>query len=66
MYRWWQYKEVGTFKNDISISNAETLDAIANIPSDIKKDETIHIILEVSDDQFPSMTRYQRVVLIAE
>lgn len=66
IYRWWQYKEVGTFKNEISISNSETPDVIAGIPASIKKGETIHIILEVSDDQFPNMTRYQRLLLTAE
>lgn len=65
-YRWWQYKEVGSYKGDVSISNSGTPDAIVTIPASIEKGETVHFILEVSDDRFPNMTRYQRVILMSE
>ncbi|MGB5666998.1 MAG: nucleoside hydrolase-like domain-containing protein [Maribacter sp.] len=65
-YSWWQYKEAGTYMGNVAISNPENMGVSLKIPSDLKKDETIHIILEVTDNQFPNMTRYQRVVLTSE
>ncbi len=65
-YSWWQYKEAGTYKGATTISDAGTATASVKIAGDIKKGETIHIILEVSDDAFPQLTRYRRVVLTAE
>lgn len=41
--------------------------AMKNIFSyDIKKGETIHVILEVSDTREFNLTRYQRVIIKAE
>ena len=65
-YLWWNYREVGSYEGEIAIENEDTPQATLQIPNDIKKDETIHIILEVKDDQFPYLTRYQRVVIESE
>lgn len=65
-YVWWQYKEAGTYKGEVTIDNADLPTATVQVPENIKKGETIHIILEVRDDQFPYLTRYQRVVIEME
>ncbi len=65
-YSWWHYKEAGTYMGDVIISDSETANPSLKVSMDIKKDETIHVILEVTDDDFPQMTRYRRVVLTAE
>lgn len=65
-YSWWQYREAGTYQGEVSISNADMAEASLKIPGDLVGGETIHMILEVTDDQFPNMTRYQRVVLAVE
>ena len=60
--KFWQYKEVGTCKEEAVITqkgnNAEIM-----IPAAAKKGETIHIIVEAEDNGSPALTRYQRVVL---
>jgi hypothetical protein len=62
-YHWWQYKEVGTYKGQISVLNSDNSKASFQMPVDIQKGETIHIILEVSDSGKPQLTRYQRVII---
>ena len=62
-YHWWQYDEVDTYSGKVSIQNADNKNASFKMPSDIKKGETIHLILEVKDNGSPQLTRYQRVVV---
>ncbi|WP_435355402.1 nucleoside hydrolase-like domain-containing protein [Emticicia sp. SJ17W-69] len=62
-YHWWQYEEVDTYNGKISIENADKKKASFKVPSDIKKGETIHLILEVKDNGTPQLTRYQRVIV---
>ncbi len=61
-YKWWQYKEAGTSKAEIEIRNAYAPQASFVCPDGANK--TIHIILEVQDDdpEHP-LTRYARVVV---
>lgn len=65
-YKWWQYEEVGTYKGTVKIANEKSTTASLSIPSDIKKGETIHIILEVTDNKTTPITRYQRVIITAQ
>jgi hypothetical protein len=65
-YRWWQYEEVGTYKGKVLIKNADSKNAQFTLPKDIKKGETLHIILEVTDDKPTQLTRYQRVIITGE
>lgn len=62
-YRWWQYQEAGTYGKCIDLQDANDQRLWLQIPSDIQKGETIHMICEVSDNGTPSLTRYQRVVI---
>ncbi|QIP14254.1 DUF1593 domain-containing protein [Spirosoma aureum] len=61
-YRWWQYEEAGTYAGQISIKHADQPKASITIPKDAEAGKTIHLILEVSDQGTPSLTRYQRVI----
>ena len=63
-FKWWQYKEAGTYTGIIEIKNAENKNASFTVPSDAKPGNTIHIILEGRDNGTPALTRYQRVVVI--
>ncbi|MFJ8795150.1 hypothetical protein [Streptomyces sp. NPDC102462] len=61
--RWWQYAEAGTYAGDVTVAGADSLSASVRIPRDARAGDTIHVILEVTDDgEFP-ITRYQRVVI---
>jgi hypothetical protein len=65
-YRWWQYEQAGTYDGRITIKNPEKQDASFILPADADKDQTIHIICEVTDNGTPPLTRYQRVVIMIQ
>ncbi len=62
-YKWWQYAEVGSYKGQVAIQNADSPNASFTMPNNIKKGETVHIILEVTDAKSTPLTRYQRVIV---
>jgi len=64
-YSWWQYKEAGTFSAIVNIKNADKANASFVCPNGPRK--TIHIILEVQDDDSEHpLTRYGRVIVNIE
>ncbi len=63
--KWWQFK-VGTYANDVGISNASAEQCRVTIPQDAKAGQTIHLILEATDDGTPTLTRYQRVIVTVQ
>jgi hypothetical protein len=65
-YQWWQYEDVDSYAGKVSIQNADSKNASFIMPNDIKKGETIHLILEAKDNGSPQLTRYQRVVVSFE
>jgi len=60
--KWWQF-QVGTYPGTISISNANTARAKVLIPKDAVSGQTIHVVLEATDNGSPSLTAYQRVII---
>jgi hypothetical protein len=62
-FSWWQYRESGTFKGDVPISDSDKAMAIVHIPAEARLGDTIHIIGEVTDTGRPALTRYVRVVI---
>ena len=62
-YKWWQYKEPGTYKGTVNIKNANKQQASFVVPGNAKKGQTIHIICEVTDNGNPPLTRYRRVIV---
>ena len=70
-FKWWQYEEVGTYKGKLKMETTNRRDGKFSVstftmPKDIKKGETIHIILEVTDNKTLPLTRYQRVIVTSE
>ena len=61
-YKWWYYKEPGTYSQDIVINNSTEEECQVIIPSDAVGSE-IHIILSVTDNGIPELTRYKRVII---
>jgi hypothetical protein len=59
---WWQYPS-GTYKGDVSLSTSTAEEAVIKIPTEAKSGETIHIILQGTDNGQPSLTRYKRIVI---
>ena len=65
-YRWWQYEEVDSYAGSIPIVHANTSQASIIVPADAKPGDTIHLILEATDNGSPALTRYQRLVITVE
>ena len=61
-YKWWYYKEPGTYSNDVIINNSTEAECEVSIPIDAVGSE-IHIILSVTDNGTPVLTRYKRVII---
>ena len=60
-YRWFIYPEAGTYRGETAInSSGETVQWMA--PS-VSKPETVHIILQVSDNGSPPLCSYRRAVI---
>jgi tetratricopeptide (TPR) repeat protein len=62
-YSWWQYREPGAYKGEVSIRDADRAVASVQIPTDAKVGDTIHLIAEVTDAGKPPLTRYARVIV---
>jgi hypothetical protein len=59
--RWWQYADADSAVATVTIANADSLDeASFVVPNEPGKQ--VHIILEVTDNGTPPLTRYQRVI----
>ncbi|HKE89352.1 MAG TPA: nucleoside hydrolase-like domain-containing protein [Gemmatimonadales bacterium] len=61
--RWWQWREVGTYPGQVSFSNPTEPGTSVQVPTDAAAGQTIHLVLEATDDGTPALTRYQRVVI---
>lgn len=61
-YRWYVYPEAGTYPDRAIIFNNTSPDARLEVPVDAKG-KTIHVILDVTDDGEPALTRYRRIVV---
>lgn len=60
---WWQYNDAGTYPGDVTFSDPSALATTFRVPDDAQSGQTIHIILEATDNGTPPLTRYQRVVV---
>lgn len=72
-YSWFYYKEPGTFSTGnartgqpLKIENSDKPDAYFVVPVNVLRYDTMHIILAVSDNGTPRLTRYRCVVVTIE
>jgi hypothetical protein len=61
-YEWRFYPEAGTYAGKITIENPRMTTAHFVAPKDASG-KTLHVLLVVSDDGLPSLTRYRRLVV---
>jgi hypothetical protein len=61
-YRWWVYPEAGTYGGDVALAKDRERQAELTVPADAAG-RTVHVILQVTDDGTPALTRYRRVVI---
>jgi Protein of unknown function (DUF1593) len=64
--KWWQYNDAGTYPGDIVLTAPASLVTSFRVPSDAKPGQTIHVILEATDNGTPPLTRYQRIIVTVE
>jgi len=64
-YRWFVYKEAGTFKGDVTIEDATSPQAWFLAPQ-VTEPVPLHIILEVWDDGQPRLCSYRRIIVTIE
>jgi hypothetical protein len=62
MIKWWQF-HVGSYSKQVTISNPTSPQAEVLIPKDAIAGQTIHIIIQATDNGSPALTRYQRVII---
>ncbi|PWD52450.1 hypothetical protein C8046_08105 [Serinibacter arcticus] len=60
---WWDYHEAGTYPGAALELTQDDGQVSFQIPTDAEPGQTIHLILEATDDGEPALTHYQRVVL---
>ena len=60
--RWWIYREAGSLKDDVKLSDATGPMTRVVLPQ-VQQPATLHIILEVSDDGTPKLRAYRRAVI---
>jgi hypothetical protein len=64
-YRWWVYREAGTYPGEVVLEGSDTPQARLTVPENLGNG-TIHVILEVTDDGEPALTGYRRVIVSAQ
>ena len=60
-YKWWEYADADSAKATVTIANSDSLEK-ASFVAPNEPGKQVHIILEVTDNGTPPLTRYQRVV----
>jgi hypothetical protein len=60
-YKWWHYADASSAESLVTIANAASPERASFVVPN-EPGRTVHIILEVTDDGTPPLTRYQRIV----
>ncbi|MBW3622341.1 MAG: DUF1593 domain-containing protein [Armatimonadetes bacterium] len=61
-YRWGTYPEAGTYRGKVDLRDAREPEAVLLMPEGAGG-KSIHVILEVTDDGIPPLTRYRRILV---
>jgi len=62
-YLWFNYPEAGSYKKLIKVDGAENTHGAWVIAPEVKKNETAHFILKITDKGKPPLSRYKRVIV---
>lgn len=62
-FQWWQYREPGSYKGEVSIKEPGAAATSVTVPADAKAGDTVHLIGQVTDSGKPPLTRYTRVIV---
>jgi hypothetical protein len=64
--KWWQYGDADTYPGTVSLSSSETLTTTFQVPADATPGQTIHVLIQVTDNGTPALTSFQRVIVTVE
>jgi len=62
-FLWFQYPEAGSYKKIINLGLPENSHRISGTAPVVKEEQTVHVILKVTDKGEPRLTKYKRVIL---
>ena len=63
--KWWQYR-VGSYPGEVAVANPSSAATDFHVPADAAPGQTIHLILEATDNGSPALTRYRRVIVTVQ
>ena len=61
--KWWQYGDADTYPGAIIFSNSDSLTTTFQVPTDASTGQTIHALIQVTDNGSPALTSFQRVIV---
>lgn len=62
-FLWFNYPEAGSYKTPVQIGGTENAHGLYMNAPKVEKEETIHIILKVTDKGTPALSRYKRIII---
>jgi hypothetical protein len=57
---------MGSYPEQVTISNPTSKQAEVLVPSDASPGQTIHLILEATDNGTPVLSKYQRIIILVK
>jgi hypothetical protein len=63
---WFQYPEAGSYKKEFTLGPPENSVRIYGTAPDVEQEQTIHVVLKVTDKGEPHLSRYKRVILTVQ
>jgi hypothetical protein len=60
---WWHYADADTYQGTITLSATDALTTTFQVPQDATAGQTIHVLIQVTDNGAPPLTSFQRVVV---
>lgn len=61
--KWWPYASACTYPGKVAVEDPTSANTTFTIPSDAKAGDTIHLILEATDNGTPQLNRYLRLIV---
>jgi hypothetical protein len=61
--RWWQYADADTYPGTVAFSSTNAPATSFQVPADATPGQTIHAVVQVTDDGSPALTSFQRVIV---
>ncbi|KAB4031736.1 hypothetical protein GAQ73_07170, partial [Bacteroides uniformis] len=61
--KWWQYVSAGTYRGKVAVDDPASANTTFTVPADANPGDTIHLILEATDNGTPQMNRYHRLII---